>query len=1011
MLRDPRADRRPAAAAAIAAALAFAALAAQEAPTARDVELTLTEGTSMSAAASPDRRWIAIDLVGGLWLLPMRGGEARRLTPETLEARQPTWSPDSESIAFQGYGADGLWHIYVVARGGGDAKPLTKGEFDDREPAWSHDGSRVAFSSDRYGGTYTIWELALASGDVRRRSTRDGAMPAWSPDDRELAFVSSDRAQSPADSPNRVPGVYAVDFAGRERLVRSGPGSGAPSWSPDGSQIALVLRDGTLAAVPAYSLTVVDPPANRPAPDEATRLTRGEDVFPIRTQWLSRSELLYVGDGRLRRRSIVGGVATPIGFTARMTLRRDSYTIAHRPLEPIEPQTMKGILSPMISPNGRMVAFAALGDLWVEPLGGAPVRITNDAAVDLDPAWSPDSARLAFVSDRGGRMDVWIHDLAANTDAQVTHERGGAAMPAWSPDGSQIAYVAGGHTLRTARVANGRCPGGEAQPPTPHEIGHPSWSSDCKSIAVGALFPYSDRFREGLNQLLVYALDLHSWSESLLFPQHNAGSRQDTGPIWSPDGGEMAFVTEGRLWTVPTDGSGAATGPPQQIADDQPESPSWEGDSRHLVYQTPAGLRRMPAEGGPPDEIPIDLRWRPNPPPERVVVHAGRLLDGTIEGLRGESDIVVERGVIRSIEPHRDELHAGEVVDARDEFVIPGLIEAHAHLDQSYGSRFGRIWLAYGITSLRIPAVNPYAGIEQREAIQLGRRLGPRVFVAGDPFDGVRSYYPGGVAVTSEAQLDRELDRASSLGVDFFKTYVRLPDAFQKRVIEYAHAHGKPVTSHELFPAVAFGVDGIEHLTGTSRRGYTPKQSTMARAYRDVIDLIARSGATLTPTIGLQGAYRARVAGDKSLLYDPRLALFPLPLVAELSDAANARAFPGLDAAIRPYEANLRAIAAAGGRIVAGTDSPIVPYGLALHVELESYVHAGLTPFQALQAATLTAAQMLGVGDELGTIEIGKVADLTFLGGDPLVDIRNTRDVKRVMKGGRVYTVAELLKQ
>jgi len=100
-----------------------------------------------------------------------------------------------------------------------------------------------------------------------------------------------------------------------------------------------------------------------------------------------------------------------------------------------------------------------------------------------------------------------------------------------------------------------------------------------------------------------------------------------------------------------------------------------------------------------------------------------------------------------------------------------------------------------------------------------------------------------------------------------------------------------------------------------------------------------------------------------------------------------------------------------GGRIVAGTDSPIVPYGLALHVELESYVHAGLTPFQALQTATLTAAQTLGVGDELGTIEIGKLADLTFLGGDPLVDIRNTRDVKRVMKGGRVYTVAELLKQ
>ena len=796
-------------------------------------------------------------------------------------------------------------------------------------------------------------------------------------------------------------------------IVRSAPGSGAPSWSPDGFQLALVLRDGTLVAVPAYTIVAADSPNSRhSAPDEVTTLTRGEDVFPIRTQWLSRSELLYTSDGRLKRRSIVGGTATTIGFTARVTLHRDSYTIAHRPLEPTDPQPLKGIVSPAISPNGRMIAFAALGDLWVMPLGGVPVRITNDAAVDLDPAWSPDSGRVAFVSDRGGRMDVWVHDLAANSDTQLTRERGGgAAAPAWAPDGSLIAYIADKRRVRTARLSNGRCPAADAEPPTPHEIGRPSWSPDCKSIAVGALFPYSNRFREGLNQLLVYALDLRSWSESLLFPQHNAGNREDTGPVWSPDGSQMAFVTEGRLWTVPMDGGGGATGPPRWIADDQPESPRWEGDSQHLVYRTPAGLRRVPPEGGPPDPIALDLRWRPSAPPDRVVVHAGHLLDLTIEALRSESDIVVERGIIRSIEPHRDELHVGTVVDARDEYVIPGLIEAHAHLDQSYGSRFGRIWLAYGITSLRIPAVNPYAGIEQREAFESGRRPGPRVFIAGDPFDGIRSYYPGGAAIASEAQLDAELERASALGVDFFKTYVRLPDAFQKHVVEYAHARGKPVTSHELFPAVAFGIDGIEHLAGTSRRGYTPKQSTAARAYRDVIDLIARSGATLTPTIGLQGAYRARITGDKSLLYDPRLALFPLPLVAELSDAANARPNGRLDAAARPYEANLKAIAAAGARIIAGTDSPIVPYGLALHVELESYVHAGLTPFQALQTATTNAAQTLGLGDELGTIEIGKLADFAFIGGDPLADIRNTRDVKRVMKGGRVYTVAELLKQ
>jgi Tol biopolymer transport system component/imidazolonepropionase-like amidohydrolase len=972
------------------------------ADTAQDVTargVVLTEGTSMSAAVSPDRRWIAIDLVGALWILPMRGGEAKRITPEVLEARQPTWSPDSESLAFQGYGDDGVWHIYVLPRAGGEARAITAGEFDDREPAWSHDGARIAFSSDRYGGIVTIWELTLATGELRRVSGRDGVMPAWSPSDREITFVSRDRERTgPADNRRGTPGVWGVNAEGAERLIvaapRGGPDDGpvAAGWNPDGTEFAYVTARGRLF-VGSRQVSAND-----------------EDVFPFRPQWISRTEFVYTADGHVKRRS-VSGVVTAIPFGGTVTLRRAAYTIAHRPLEVSEPQMVRGIVTPVVSPNGRYVAFTALGDLWVLPLGGAPAQITNDAAVDLDPAWSPDATQIAFASDRGGHMNIWIHDLASNTDRQLTRTTGGADLaPVWSPDGSTIVYLSGrGMGVATVQASRD-CRVTVAAPPTTLEVGRPTISPDCKSIALGALLPYSDRYREGLNQLLVWSADLHSWSSSILLPRHNAGNRQDTGPVWSPDGSVMAFVSEGKLLTVPVDNSGGVTGPLREVATDQPESPSFEGDSRHIVYQTPGGLRRIVSEGSPPEAIPLDMRWRPAEPPARVVVHAGHVIDNLSDGVRGESDIVVERGVIRSVGPHDDALHVGSVVNASDEFVMPGLIEMHAHLDSSYGGRFGRLWLAFGITSLRIPAVNPYAGIEQREAFDVGRRPGPRVFLAGDPFDGVRSYYPGGVAITSDAVLDQELDRAAALGVDFFKTYVRLPDRFQQRVIDFAHARGKPVTSHELFPAVAFGIDGIEHLTGTSRRGYTPKQSATARAYQDVIDLIGRSGVTLTPTIGLNGGYRARLAGDRSLLFDRRLALYPLPVVAALTDLANLRPDPALDAAVKPYEVNLKAIVAAGGRIIAGTDSPIVPYGLGLHVELEAYVHAGLTPFQALQTATTNAAQALGLENELGTIEPGKIADFAFVGGDPIVDIRNTRDVRRVMKGGRVYTVDELVR-
>ena len=82
-----------------------------------------------------------------------------------LEARQPTWSPDSQSIAFQGYD-DGAWHIYVIPTRGGEAKAITSGLFDDREPAWSHDGSRIAFSSDRTAASSTIWEVRVGERRV-----------------------------------------------------------------------------------------------------------------------------------------------------------------------------------------------------------------------------------------------------------------------------------------------------------------------------------------------------------------------------------------------------------------------------------------------------------------------------------------------------------------------------------------------------------------------------------------------------------------------------------------------------------------------------------------------------------------------------------------------------------------------------------------------------------------------------------------------------------------------------
>ena len=149
------------------------------------------------------------------------------------------------------------------------------------------------------------------------------------------------------------------------------------------------------------------------------------------------------------------------------------------------------------------------------------------------------------------------------------------------------------------------------------------------------------------------------------------------------------------------------------------------------------------------------------------------------------------------------------------------------------------------------------------------------------------------------------------------------------------------------------------------------------------------------------------------MMSDPRLALFPETAVdgyrARFQKHASPEEIAKQDAALNGYRRTVAAIVAGGGRIIAGTDSPIIPYGLALHSELLHFVEAGMRPFQALQTATVGAAEALGVDEDLGSIAPGKLADRAFVQGDPLRDIRAARAVKRVMRGGRLYGVNELL--
>ena len=221
-------------------------------------------------------------------------------------------------------------------------------------------------------------------------------MPTWSPDDSEIAFASSRE---------NYQGLWAVNLAsGAERSLRTVKGGkvDAPSWGPGGQLLYHVAAGGQ----------------NRFEIDGKS-VTGSENVFAFRASWASGSEFVYVSDGKIRKRSVSGLPMQTVEFTATLQVTRPQYTRRARDFTSAAPRRALGIVRPSISPDGRQVAFAAVGDIYVMPVGGSAVNVTKDAALDTDPAWSPDGGSLVYSSDKDSEfLQLWIRDMKTRPEPQ-----------------------------------------------------------------------------------------------------------------------------------------------------------------------------------------------------------------------------------------------------------------------------------------------------------------------------------------------------------------------------------------------------------------------------------------------------------------------------------------------------------------------------------------------------------------------------------------------------------------
>jgi imidazolonepropionase-like amidohydrolase len=386
--------------------------------------------------------------------------------------------------------------------------------------------------------------------------------------------------------------------------------------------------------------------------------------------------------------------------------------------------------------------------------------------------------------------------------------------------------------------------------------------------------------------------------------------------------------------------------------------------------------------------------------------------------------VVIEKGLITAVGPRgkvkipRD----ATKVDARGKTVLPGLWDMHAHFEQV---EWGPIYLAAGATTVR-DCGNEFEFITAvRDAIQNGRGLGPRLLLAG-VVDGSSSFTIGVERVDTPEQAKMWVDRYHDAGFQQMKIYSSVRIEELKAVAAEAHRLGMSVTGHvpegiTTFEAVDAGQDQINHIQYIVTMMVPPPAEGATRADR------MKAVADLDPNSPLAQKAIAFLV-ERGTVVDPTLALFEFETASTAKPPAGFE--PGVDK-IAPELAPIfkdvgppspfadvqekvfakllavtGALHKAGVPIVTGTDQTIP--GHSLHREIELYVQAGFTPMEAIQAATIVPARVMGVDKEVGTVEAGKRADIILVDGNPLESIHNIRKVKYVIADGKMYDCAEL---
>ena len=1032
------------------------------------VAFTTEEGTWLHLDVHPDGTQIVFSLLGDLYLLPMAGGEAKRITSGTAYDVQPRFSPDGKWIAFAS-DRGGMENLWVADREGRNARPVSSEKGSTvNSPAWSPDGQylvgRKRLTDTSSLGTVELWMWHIKGGEgvqlTKKDDQPDAADPVFSPDGRFLYYSARPgRYKYDSNVNNGIWQIKRLDRRTGQALPLTGEFGGAavPTPSPDGKQIAFVRRVRAKTRLEVLDLAtgkerVVAPEVERDNQEgfASHGVTPGFDWTP------DGKAIVTTAQGKIWRFDAASGERTAVPFKAAVEQRvTDALRFPHA----VDSATVRARILrwPVEGPDGKRLVFSAVGRLYEMDLPkGTPRRLTSGTDLEYSPAFSPDGRSIAYVSwnDKEGGH-VWVLP-AGGTARRVTQEPAQYANPSFSPDGRSVVYLKGsGATFR------GNDPGDELWHeiqwsaveggPSHYVIGvknrgqnrrmaRPTFSADGQRI-----FYIDDEDgkptevpKTTLSSVRLDGTDARAhlrWpkaEEAAVSPDaryvafselHNAyvtamPDLYAQAIDISADKGALPvgkLTDEGGEWMGWADGGKTVTwifGPVyHRIALDKalptpdPDAPKPAGkDDKKKDEKAKEEKKKLPESQS--IEIVLDL---PRPHPTETVAYKGaRIVTMKGDEVVENGTILVEGNRIKAVGPNVTVPPGARTVDVTGRTIIPGFIDEHAHLHYSTLDIFPQRPWKY--------AANLAYGVTTTHdpSASTHEAFGQSEMVEAGIMTGPRIYstgfilygadLPGRAIIESLDDARKHVRRLKSVGAFSVKSYMQPRREQRQWIIQAAREEGMLV--------VPEGGGDLEFDLSMVLDGHTTIEHSLPQTplYNDVVTLFSKSRTAYTPTLLV--AYGG-LSGDKwfhqhyDLWKDERLQrVTPQAVVDSLGRIRSVMATDPADWHHVDVAANAKKIADAGGRVCLGGHGQM--QGLGPHWEVWAFVQGGMPPLQALRVATRWPAESLGIDKDLGSLEPGKLADFMVLEKNPLERIENSETVEMVVKNGTAYDPKDL---